>query len=432
MEEERLLILQMLRDGKITVEQAAQLLDALRSSAAPKGAAESEGPAEKTGTEPQPDKGGAAGEDQDQGAAEQGLDAEAFRESMKETAQNISESLRSALGEAGLGDDLRRTIADAVDSAIRGVRVSLRGLRGLGSGVGVVIGESLRGVGDLFSEGGTPHISSWSWQGNIPAGGVFALHNPNGDVTIEGADVGTASVKAVIRAWEKADGTVPPVPITVEEGGQVVRIRTRVGERIHFGHMPRVDFQITLPRGVNVEIHTVNGDVRLEGTRASLAVHSVNGDLTARQLAGELSVHTVNGDVSAEMTRADRIDIQSVSGDVVCRVAEPFSGKADLQSVSGDMELYLPPASDFTAELQALSGDLDCRLPHVQLERRRRVLAARVGSGQGRLRMKTISGDLVVRAFAGGQSEPKPPVTGAPDNGEPRPPAPPDASGVEG
>ncbi len=423
MEEERLLILQMLRDGKITVEQAAQLLDALRPSAAPKDAAESEGPAEKTGTAPQPHQ---------EGATDQRLDAEAFRQSMKETAQNISESVRSALGEAGLGDDLRRTIADAVDSAMRGLRVSLRGLRDLGSGVSVVVGESLRGVGDLFSEGGTPHISSWSWQGKIPAVGVFALHNPNGDVTIEGAEVEAASVKAVIRAWEKADGTVPPVPITVEEGGQVVRIRTRVGERIHFGHMPRVDFQITLPRGVNVEIHTVNGDVRLEGTGASLTVRSVNGDLTARQLAGELSVHTVNGDVSAEMTRADRIEIQSVSGDVVCRVAAPFSGRADLQSVSGDMELYLPSASDFTAEMQALSGDLDCRLPHVQLERRRRVLSLRVGSGHGHLRMKTISGDLVVREFAGGQSGAKPPVTETPDDGEPGPAGPPDASGVEG
>jgi len=411
MDEERLLILQMLRDGKITVEQAAQLLDALRSRAepgaagAPQGAG-NRGPedgAEKAGQTGE--AGGEAGGRWEQSRSERGFDQDAFRESMRDMAENIAESVRSAVGDAGMHEDLRRTITEAVDSAMRGVRVGLRGLRDLGSGIGVVIGESLRGVGDLFAEGGTPHISSWSWQGIIPAGGLFALHNPNGDITIEAGDGETASVKAVIRAWEKADGTVPPVPITVEEGGRVVRIRTRFADRMYFGRMPRVDFQVTLPRGVNVEIHTVNGDVSLSGTEAGLELHSVNGDLTARQVTGRLLVHTVNGDVTVDMVHATDIEIHSVNGDAVCRVARPFAGRAEFHTVSGDMVLAVPPQSDFAVEMQAVSGDLDCRLPHVQLERRRRLLAARVGAGTGRVRMKAVSGDLEVREYVSGAGE---------------------------
>ena len=116
---------------------------------------------------------------------------------------------------------------------------------------------------------------------------------------------------------------------------------------------------IALPRGVDVEAGTVNGDGMVSGVNGRIRLNTVSGSVMADGTSGELYVNTVSGEVIAR-NHDGVLTAKSVSGEVTA------SGKfknVRANTVSGDLSFDL---HDYTNDLGAnsVSGDLTIRLPH--------------------------------------------------------------------
>lgn len=158
----------------------------------------------------------------------------------------------------------------------------------------------------------------------------------------------------------------------IEIDGSESSVRVRVHSR---GEPPSVDFAITIPASVRLELGGLEADVSVDGAAADVEVGTVSGDVTVRGGSGFVSLHTVEGDVI--LSDADgRIDLGSVNGDVNVRAVR---GRIALETVNGDVQLERIESSDLDAG--TVSGDI--------------TFSGTITDG-GRYRLTTHNGDLTV------------------------------------
>lgn len=146
------------------------------------------------------------------------------------------------------------------------------------------------------------------------------------------------------------------------------------------------------------KVKSVSGDVTLDGVRADISAQTVSGDLESRGLTGSLHFTTVSGDLTVVDGSSGQLRAETVSGDLTLDLDVTTGGRIELNSVSGDLTLRLPDAADLGVEVKTLSGDLDSAFDGVRSDRKpgRATLSGSLGAGTGKLRAKTVSGDVTL------------------------------------
>lgn len=156
----------------------------------------------------------------------------------------------------------------------------------------------------------------------------------------------------------------------------------------------------TQASGEDVECRTVSGDVSIAGSgkKGVVSITTVSGDATATGVAGEVNGSTVSGTFSLGVGETSRSRLRSTSGDLALRGSLAADARVDIESISGDVRLDLagnPPAeyeiSSFNGEIRNCFGPKSARTSEYGPGRELRFTA---GSGGGRVRIKTMNGDI--------------------------------------
>ena len=136
------------------------------------------------------------------------------------------------------------------------------------------------------------------------------------------------------------------------------------------------NLEITLPQRASVDIDAVSADVDVQQVAGrKLDVSSVSGNVVVTASSpGEASFENVSGDTTLRITSA-KVEAQSVSGDV--RLSGGLTGDIDLESVSGNVELGAKLLDRL--EVSTVSGDA--------------ILTAGLRAG-GTVKAETLSGEL--------------------------------------
>jgi hypothetical protein len=249
---------------------------------------------------------------------------------------------------------------------------------------------------------------------DIGAGGVVSVFVEADDVRIRGVDGTKARVVA------PADGA--GIETHVESGRFTVRtagsargtfMGLRIGGR-EFGVRLAGTVELEVPRGARVEVSSAAGDVALRDVGGDAQVRTVSGDVSIEQAAGRLVVDVATGDVTVAGTGPISLDVHAVSGSVRARAPrfdriaiETISGDADLagafgtdvahliSTVSGCVELAV--TGGLTVEVKTVSGDVTCDHPD-RREGDGRTRPLVIGDGVARLAVRSMSGDVEVRA----------------------------------
>jgi hypothetical protein len=176
-----------------------------------------------------------------------------------------------------------------------------------------------------------------------------------------------------------------------------------------------VDFEITVPRELRLEAHTVSGDLVLGGTRGPIDVQSVSGDVRLNDVqgpmrlktvsgdgtlvgyAGQLVANSVSGDLALSNVRLHGSEIVTVSGDV--RIDGELDKARDhkLKTISGDIDLRLVGGS-YDIHFKTMSGDLDSEMDGEILREGPRDKHIVIGAAEAKVSVKTMSGDLEIKA----------------------------------
>jgi len=126
-----------------------------------------------------------------------------------------------------------------------------------------------------------------------------------------------------------------------------------------------------------------------------MRLKSVSGDIDCRRYVGHLEGNTVSGDVTIGAARLRSSQLHTVSGDVLIEGRLDPRKEHRFKTISGDVELaLLEPAA--TIDYRTASGDVECELPARIVRRGRKEYSVVVGTGHGRIDVKTVSGDLTI------------------------------------
>jgi hypothetical protein len=264
----------------------------------------------------------------------------------------------------------------------------------------------------------------------INADGVVSIDNGAGSIQVLAWDQPEVQVTGTQPA-----GAKPPV-IESSAGRFVLRIRAKQ-ERCWLvvscsTTLLPVNLVVRVPRGVQLDLHSVSADARVQGLRGGkLDFDSVSGGITLGDATlGAARLHTVSGSlqVDAGVARLEANSVSgtlrgntgcaqaqatTVSGDIDLRCADVTQarlksisgtlrltlsalapgGSLSLNSVSGDARLMLPKQLSARLDAGSLSGSIGGALPAGVTVREHSVRGI-YGTGAGDIHVQTLSGDI--------------------------------------
>lgn len=152
--------------------------------------------------------------------------------------------------------------------------------------------------------------------------------------------------------------------------------------------------------GEQTEVRSVSGDVTLDNVRSVVKARTVSGELETRRLVGDLTFDTVSGDLAVAGGRTSRLSANSVSGDLTLDIDVNEGAKVDLNSVSGDVTVRVGQEAGLDVNIHSTSGRLETAFDALATERKpgSKRLSGRIGDGGCRVKVNTVSGDVVLLA----------------------------------
>ena len=148
-----------------------------------------------------------------------------------------------------------------------------------------------------------------------------------------------------------------------------------------------------------LSVDSVSGSIEMTGSADEASFETVSGNIRVRGKGGEFAFETVSGDIDAELDGYREMKGGTVSGDIGLRGKASANGRIEVETMSGDVRVDLP--SDIGADLHAetFSGGLRSDFGTVNTPEHGpgRSLETRIGTGDGRIRLETFSGDIDIR-----------------------------------
>ena len=387
MSEESILILNMLREGKVTAEQADSLLRAVRETptAAPAP------PVPPTPPSPDPammasmqarlaELQGKLGEIQGKlGAAQTARSADGAVSLAGKILDHIPRpeldmgKINKAVDEAmrglhSLKNDAVKTARTAGRQAAEEAKKAAReGRRAMKREFNVDLnfgGEPSREVRPVNAQSqptasDTTH-DTVSWSGAE----TLALENKYGSLTIRGTDTpnGAATATVTKTAWADTEDAARVLLQQVFLTHTVENGQCRVGVAAPADARDRltVDVEIHVPRSVALDVSTQFGAVTVEEAASALAVKTASGDVSVMrpfESGGEAKLVSASGDLHLSDWNLPRtaLTLETASGDSVLTRLSVKS--AALTSRSGDVSAHETQCVE-TASYESSSGDV--------------------------------------------------------------------------
>lgn len=233
------------------------------------------------------------------------------------------------------------------------------------------------------------------WEKALANGSTVSLYNLNGDITVTPSTSGKVEVVGVKHGSKRYFDEVTLEVVETSRGITVCSMFKSLdmecderGFRSHDHNRDRdwddlqIDIEVKLPKGMQVDAHNVSGNVSIVGAE------------------GDVRAGSVSGDVRMERLRVSSVKASSVSGDVTVGIeALSGSGALTFTSVSGNVTAELPKGTEADVTMRSVSGSLDSDFPLTLNGRvNRRSIEARIGRGGRELEVRTVSGDVRLRA----------------------------------
>lgn len=407
MKEEIRRIMQLVKDDKLSPEDAAELIEAFEES-----------------SERSESVGGGSDEKEAEAQSESEEGHPREEEATEEPEEKGKDLLKGLIGSIeGFGKD----IADSVNW--KDVASQVR--KNVGKGVEAAkkaADEARLGKGPLGTFFGTHESKTVDLPLDVPKGKILRIEGEAGDVKITGgADVGHVTATATFRAQNEEEAKAKAEEYTpmLEESDQFVLLRQPEGSDF------TVDLEIYVKEGVPVEIRLQSGEIRVIDTKSSCRVVGRSGDVTLKNLdgtidvslysgdvriddtstsvmtvetksgdinlnntAGVMNLRTSSGDVRVQHGAGRTLSIEAASGDVKVDMAEPIQGAMNIRTVSGNAKVLVPDGSDCQVMLSTLRGSVSSTMELDDLNQESLTITGKLGEGNGSIDISAVNGDV--------------------------------------
>ena len=257
------------------------------------------------------------------------------------------------------------------------------------------------GVVEISNVAGLIDVSGWD-RAEVEVTGELEEGNERVDVSSEG---GRTRVRVVVRSHSQHSAEAD-LRIRVPHASEVQI--TAVSSDIHTQgitgaqRLNTVSGDIRAELGADATIKTVSGDLWVRGSSkpANLWISTVSGDLRLERAAGSVEATSVSGLLSLDVDPARQVRARTTSGDLSFRGSLEEGATFEVQSISGTLSLRARAPKGYEYEIESFSGEIDSCFNRSNVSDRRygpgRRLSGVLGDGAGRLRVKSMSGDIEI------------------------------------
>jgi hypothetical protein len=192
---------------------------------------------------------------------------------------------------------------------------------------------------------------------SYPAAGIGAVDvaGSSGSIRVTGADIDTIVVRAEISDGLRATGE-----------SQVVRDGTLLLRSTcpNFGSdFCRVDYEIRVPRGVELRLDGDNGSIHVTGTSGPITADADNGSIRLTGVSGALEVATDNGRVEGTQLRSQQVSADADNGRVQLEFATAPTTVVATGN-NGRVEVVVPPdGTAYRVDVRTDNGSEDISVP---------------------------------------------------------------------
>jgi DUF4097 and DUF4098 domain-containing protein YvlB len=256
----------------------------------------------------------------------------------------------------------------------------------------------------------------------VTKGTRLVLTNNAGEVVVQSWDRDVVKIEATHGERDTVD---------VQTADQTLRIRSRSAR----GASALMDYRLTVPRWMpvnlsgsyleaaiegttaEVTVETVHGNVRVVGGSGAVSVRSVMGTILVDKASGRVQATTVNegirltnvtGDMTAETTNGDivvenaqtsSLEVSTVNGDVTFNGTVRDNGAYRLTTHGGDVRVGLGGAANATVFVRTFQGDFSSDFPIELPQGQSRDSGSKrfnftLGNGSARIEVQSFNGDI--------------------------------------
>jgi DUF4097 and DUF4098 domain-containing protein YvlB len=268
--------------------------------------------------------------------------------------------------------------------------------------------------------------------------GRVSITNVAGDITVTAGSGDEMAIEAVKHGDR---GTLDRVSVVIDDRPGRVDVRTEYDRVFSRNNNVSVDYTVTVPGDVALDVYSVSGQIKVDGVKGSMRIGSVSGDITSTNTpmveyvrtvsgkvelsgvvnGGSLSLSSVSGSIGVSGVRTRSLDLNTVSGDIHLRdaaverltsrsVSGGFeysgalarSGSYEVNSHAGDIRFTLADSTGFELNASSFSGSIRSDYAGTtSVDRRRRgprneAVHSTVGDGSARLELRSFSGNIVI------------------------------------
>jgi hypothetical protein len=147
----------------------------------------------------------------------------------------------------------------------------------------------------------------------------------------------------------------------IDQSGNIITI----GRHQDFLRNISIDYDVTAPKGTQLEASSGSGDLRLQDLGGPLKANTGSGSIEANGFSGRVQLQTGSGDIRAGLQSANDVKATTGSGSIHLQGAE---GALFAETGSGDMEIGGHPNSDWKIETGSGSVTLNVGGAHFTLD----------------------------------------------------------------
>lgn len=146
----------------------------------------------------------------------------------------------------------------------------------------------------------------------------------------------------------------------------------------------------------------VSGDVEVNGDRkeAETRANSVSGDVTLFRVAGDIAAESVSGDIIIDEGAFDRVNMNTVNGEILFQSELRDGGKLKAETVNGSVDIEFVGKIEGRFEVDTFNGDIDnCFGPKAKRTSKYTPgweLEFTEGDGDARITITTLNGDVTI------------------------------------
>jgi len=167
-----------------------------------------------------------------------------------------------------------------------------------------------------------------------------------GSINIIGTDIDSVYVtgtKKIISniSQTDADNRLSALDINATSNSTEFSVETDQPQETE-GRQYLVDYEITIPSGLALNIIQVAGSIEVESIYNSVDITSVSGDIDLSDIHGNIVAGNVSGsiDVSCEILPGGVVSLSNVTGSLILTIPTNTSATFQANIVSGDIELH--------------------------------------------------------------------------------------------